>query len=771
MARGTSLLLLCLTASQLPAATLAGMHLGESLLREVGHAPCVRLFSSQGTTGCRTPSHAGTTAPLYYLQDLASPAMQAFQALGQGVAVVMPMALFNATVMEFLAAQTPARTQGVIVVEEDDAAGDNFAAASPDVPTPQGQGTPSAALTLGPGRAWNPLGNGLALEAYDFPVVLATGTEGAQVQAWARHNGGLGKDGPFPRYKAVFDFYFGPASSSTPMPGDLDNSTSPHPVTSSDCLTWRDLAGTVTPQCMPMGGQSVWASVGGRTGLQTKPTVLLTAAMDGASLFHDRTPAANEAVSSLVAVLAAISALVNASVTNAIDLAAAPNNVAVAFFQADEWGFAGSRRFVQDIGRAGFACASPVPGNLTRDGSGACVAPSGVHPSLAFQDLALDDLVHVLAVDQVGVLNPGGVSTVPLTAHFNGDTPTALLDALAAATTSLGTGVASVTPLDGGGALPPTPLTSFLRAAPELSGAVLAGYGAAFIDPRYHSHQDNATFVNLAALPTAATLLARTAWTLASGDDAAAASPAALAAIQVEQGFVDMLFACLTEDWDCPAMKPFREAESANLKEYLGRSYVYTPPVPHPPNFYSGVLASYQGLPLAMHVDPTSSDSDVVAAWPADGPAFVASPEDKFYVVPKPLEAFLRGWLAYTLGHAEAVVTCVGPKDCEGQTCDGGLSTRECIHGACICRTAAFYHTALDPGVGPLAAPDTFTVLSSDTPNWAEPNWADIGLAVYPDTSPHMEATALGLGLGMAGLSVLGALWVQRVLVKQHFFD
>lgn len=94
---------------------------------------------------------------------------------------MVPAALLNGTVFEYLNAHAPRLTAGVIVLEEDEESGAEedarlaAGAFSPDVTTPQGQGTPSLALTIGPTHVWNPHGNGLALQDYAFPVVLATG--------------------------------------------------------------------------------------------------------------------------------------------------------------------------------------------------------------------------------------------------------------------------------------------------------------------------------------------------------------------------------------------------------------------------------------------------------------------------------------------------------------------------------------------------------------------------------------------------------------------
>lgn len=604
------------------------------------------------------------------------------------------------------------------------------------------------------------------------------------MQGWAQHNGGLTPSSPYPCYKAQFQFYFGPATAPPAADGGSSGSSSDKgkPLTSSDCLGWRDVEGKPAPQCLPLGGSSVWASLGGRQALRGgKLTVLLTAAMDGTALFHDRALAANEAAASVLTLLAAVGALSNASAAGQLALDSLPSNIAVALFQADEWGFAGSRRFVQDI--MAFTCEVPFPTNASRDGSGACLRPA--RPSLAFQDWGgLESIAHVLAVDQVGFL-PSTLPPYALTAIYDGQAPTELLDALTAAAAMDADGTWAPGTYDGAGALPPTPLTSFAKEAAAagtrgsgaVSGAVLAGYGAegdgVFIDPRYHSHRDaGARLANAtASLAAVATLVARSTVLLAGGTAAAAG------AVAVEEGFVAELLQCLTADWACPLMAPLRKSEMANLKVYLGRPAMYIPPVPkkRPASFYSGVLASYQGQPLVQTAD------GLFGAWPQEANSDAAATGGaKVYSVPKPLESFLRPWLARTIAAADPAaweqqppVACAATGDCSkgGETCDGGLSTFECLAGACVCRSLAFYHLALDPGLAPQEAPDAFAVLSNATPNWAEPNWATIGVSVYPDASRGVESAAIGVGLAVAAGSAVLALWVQRALSKSHYFD
>lgn len=219
------------------------------------------------------------------------------QGLKHPAAVVISAAMLNGSVLSFLAAQPT--TQGVVVLEDWDKDSSFDQHLSPDVTTPHGTGTPDASYTIGPTYAWNSQGSGMAYQSYPFPIVLVTGTPRpdskptyatchitaiahstnpkmlnfkclwvvvwwagesvANVRSWARQNGQLAsKD--YPRHTAAMDFYFGPLRD----------------VTSGECLTWRDVDGQAAPQCLPLGGQSVWASMGGRTGVKAKQNVLLT---------------------------------------------------------------------------------------------------------------------------------------------------------------------------------------------------------------------------------------------------------------------------------------------------------------------------------------------------------------------------------------------------------------------------------------------------------------------------------------------------------------
>lgn len=53
------LLLLLLQLAAVAVLAYDGTDLGSTMIKAVEHAPCVRLFHSAGSTGCRTPTHEG----------------------------------------------------------------------------------------------------------------------------------------------------------------------------------------------------------------------------------------------------------------------------------------------------------------------------------------------------------------------------------------------------------------------------------------------------------------------------------------------------------------------------------------------------------------------------------------------------------------------------------------------------------------------------------------------------------------------------------------
>ncbi|CAN0218952.1 unnamed protein product, partial [Ectocarpus sp. 4 AP-2014] len=533
----------------------------------VGHAPCVRLFHASGDVGCRTRGREGVAGPLLLVdseralhdieaQGLSSfrkdaqreegllpheASLEAMEGLGDGLMAVLPDAFFNRTILHRLSAT--GLLGGVLVLES---AGGGRAAGSPaqslaegdvvrsnpDVKTPQGDSTPSAAFDVDASYPWNSRGDGLLMESFDFPMVLVGGGSSDDVRARAVSNGNVG--GPswrYPLHKARMAFYFGGSAM------DLN---------SQECLGWTDINGDRSPQCKPLGGQSSWASVGG-AGLGGRQTVLAVSGMDSTSMFHDRAPGANSAVSGLVALLSAAESLGTAGRSGSVDFSALPRQIVFATFQARlfPYGFTGSRRFVQDWRGGGISCLNRVDPTVSPTGQEACLNP--LYPSLEFQKLGKP--AHVVSVDQVGCLPESTLWVHPAPGASSADT---------GVVSELSPGGGVVLTNSTRTELPPSPLTAFVKADPEQSGFVLSGYDDTFSCPHYHDHADARDTVDAGSVVAAAKVLAKATLVLAGGTESS------VDALLVNDTLVETLLDCLLGDWSCDTVKEYVVGELAN---------------------------------------------------------------------------------------------------------------------------------------------------------------------------------------------------------------
>jgi hypothetical protein len=73
---------------------------------------------------------------------------------------------------------------------------------------------------------------------------------------------------------------------------------------------------------------------------------------------------------------------------------------------AEEWGYAGSRRFVRDISE-GISCVANVSAVDSPSGMPFCTAP--IYPSTLFEQIGEAGISDILAIDQVGKLQNGQI--------------------------------------------------------------------------------------------------------------------------------------------------------------------------------------------------------------------------------------------------------------------------------------------------------------------------------------------------------------------------
>lgn len=151
------------------------------------------------------------------------------------------------------------------------------------------------------------------------------------------------------------------------------------------------------------------------------------------------------------------------------------------FANAEEWGYAGSRRFARDISE-GISCEANVSASDSPTGMPFCTAP--IYPSTMFEKIGNAGISNILAIDQVGKLQNGQL----------------YLHALAQSPNTFNTIINANSGIDGvtvsassiSSHIPPTPMSSFFHEFDNLksSGVVLSGYDANFNDPLYHTRFD-----------------------------------------------------------------------------------------------------------------------------------------------------------------------------------------------------------------------------------------------------------------------------------------
>lgn len=198
--------------------------------------------------------------------------------------------------------------------------------------------------------------------------------------------------------------------------------------------------------------------------------------MDSTAFFHDLAYGGNDAIASIAVMLLAIE-----SIGNYQDLSNLASQPVFFFANAEEWGYAGSRRFVRDIAE-GISCEANVSASDSPSGMPFCTAP--IYPSTLFKNIGEAGISNILAIDQIGKLQNGYL----------------YLHALAQSPDSFDTIIDVNSGIDGvtvsassiSSHIPPTPMSSFFHAFEDLkaTGVVLSGYNANFNDPLYHTRFD-----------------------------------------------------------------------------------------------------------------------------------------------------------------------------------------------------------------------------------------------------------------------------------------
>ena len=598
---------------------------------------------------------------------------------------------------------------------------------SPEPSSPQGQGTPSGKLTVGNTYSWITNNNnnveeeesdGLTnTDMYGLPTAYVYDINTAnylrsvaleQSEALLSKATSSSTDSSssatvetdaYPSILAEFNYYMGPG-------GEVD-ANGDAVYTSKACLGWKDSNGEWSPQCAPLGGNSVWAVAGTPISLgynnnnnAAKPTILVSTSIDSTSMFHDVVPGASSAASNILTLLMA-SHLLGSTVPDS-SLDTLYGKITFAFFQGESYGYLGSRRFIKDVVE-GFSCANGEEGvssvyktkgnndddkTTTTTIQRACLHP--LRSDLTFQNLG--SIRGMIAVDQVGAL--GGTKNM----YVHGGETTdggagmaAFLSNVMVELSNDGGGDYTVQASsvvgqqdqggdDDGGTvpLPPTPLSSLVKiSSSSVGGIVLSGYDDAFVaNAVYHSHLDcisskQLVSIDKEAIASAATLVARTAVAAAyqDADTGVDYETAAAYALQLLPNTVDSsseiftrLYDCLFEDGNCETFLNYGEVERANDASRTGTDLGMGVPLGTPPNYYVSIYESSNGQAFvrasgkyygSLVGGEAGEDGEVVKNYGDDE-------KDVFLVRPTLLETSIFGLLNDFLGRGSFVTSSSG---------------------------------------------------------------------------------------------------------------
>ena len=679
---------------------------------------------------------------------------------------------------------------------------------SPEAASPQGDDTPSANVAQS-SYEWNPNGDGNTLVDYHgLPVVYVSKPDvaadlysvsmeqSAALQRILDGDDSVGDDDLYPAIMAEFNYYMGPENADSPT-----------------CLAWRDADESWAPKCLPLAGNSVWAvagspeSVAGRRRLEDqqqqqqanngngnqRPIVMMATSIDSTSMFHDASPGANSAATNILALLMAAK-LVGSSVPDTT-LDGLSKRIMFGFFQAESYGYVGSRSFLRDVAYPGFQCdedrtVPAVAKNAGSDDNSEGVKMGCLNPLRNDLDfMKLGEISGMIAVDQIGVLGTDQTFYVH-GENAGGNDNGFLANVLLQLGSNDWTIASSAAENDDNGqpAIPPTPLQSLIKLSEgAVGGAVLAGYDETFVDESYyHSHLDSNTTrsVDLDSVAMAATVLARAAVASAydngEGDAESAAQYAAnlVPSLSTDDETFLALADCLLTDGNCDLLLSYGKMERINNEYVTGVDLGLGVPLGNPPNYYPSVYDVNNGQGVVQ------VGTKKYGSYTGDE-EYGKAKTDTFLLRPSLLETSIHGMLDDFLGRGSVntdgdvaeLSSCKSSKDCASvsycsATGDEALCSGD---GVCVC-SRAHYHLALDEAIVP--APNNFTgkFLFDEndqgvSPVFTEPYWSSsVGVRVYRDAGGSSGNWALGAGLVVWACSLLSTILLKKKLKKEKLY-
>uniref|UniRef100_A0A7N0TBR3 Nicastrin n=1 Tax=Kalanchoe fedtschenkoi TaxID=63787 RepID=A0A7N0TBR3_KALFE len=515
----------------------------------------------------------------------------------------------------------------------------------------------------GVGYEWNPVGSGLMWRSFDFPVFLLSESSSVMLQEVAEEEGD--KDRRKDHTENVVELN---VVMQTTKAGTRD---------SGSCLR--------EGSCLPLGGYSVWSSPSPVSTLGQKRLVMAVASMDSASFFRDASIGAESSLSGMISLLAAVDALSHLSGLDKLD-----RDMVFLVLNGESWSYLGSRRFLLEL---------DLQSDFVR----------GLNSSL------IDMVVELGSIGK-------SINNKSFFAHKTRDSilVNETVNALNQAKDSLKSKAIDITAASASNpGIPPSSLMAFSKKNPLTSGIVLEDFDAAFSNKFYHSHLDDISNVNTTSIVAAASLVARTMYILASGNNSR--SDLALNSINVNVSLVEELMGCLLS---C----------NPGLNCELVTSYIM--PSSQCPSSYVGVMLDHP----------------------------MANPDSQYVLDDA---RFIWNFLAdKTSGLGLSQGSC--PCSQADQICIQGETKGK---GVCVASTTRYvpaYSTRLkfEAGAWNLMEHDSSDSMGTVDPVWTESNWDAIEIRVYRVQNAEYDRFVLFGGISVTVLTFILILSTEAFFTK-----
>ena len=630
----------------------------------LSNIPCVSLFTRHGRVGCSTTDRMPSKGYLVHAATLDSSIQQTQQL--QPTWFVPPLVLvidedeFHYSNIQKWKGKFDSLLEGILVLSSP--TNTNSTMNNPAASTPFDTSSSSSSFSS---YSWNPWGDDLLnQDLFGISIFYITDTTNKmqedlkQVamqqashiieyhQKQQQQTGQSSKNHPIQKLENWQDSSLYPA-----MIAQVDLYMGPSIMDSITCLGWKDQdpSHTWNPKCLPIGGNSIWA-----TPLQEHELldiVLVSTNMDGTSMFHDLTPSANTAASNLFVLLMSAKFIgqglqqqVSSKQQQSISFS---KQIVFTAFQGELFGQIGSMSFLQDIQYPGFHCDVQLLKEQTSTPQ-ACLHP--LRHDVSFTQLLSSQDSHtidsMIALDQVGLLSSTKTfylhdtkTTTNANANVNNNNNNNQASSSTATTTIQNWKYIfqylSTFDEDGWKVMessiqdefPPFgPLYSLHQLSNNSVGGVLfTGYDSAFLPSSYYmSHLDsnsssartNRPSIDLITLAKASTFLARAIVAYATLDtfntDYEKAVQYAMEIIN--PSFVNMtqdkhlleLSHCLFVDGSCDLFLKYGKMQQANTLAETGMDLGLGSPLGTPPNYYPSIYDASNGQGMCIiiiHID------------------------------------------------------------------------------------------------------------------------------------------------------------------------